>query len=260
MSWTGKLVGTFLGTVTGGPIGAVLGAFLGHQYDKGVERRSGAAWSGVGRLFFETTFGVMGHVAKADGRVTEEEIDAARRIMARMRLDQAQTAEAVRLFREGKAPDWPLEPNVERLAEACGHRRSLRRAFLEIQMEAALATGQLSPATRSALWRVTQALELTRVEMAQIEALLRMARPGGGANRRMPAQRQTLDEAYKVLGISAQSSDADAKLAYRRLMNQHHPDKLRARGMPESMIPVAEARTREIRAAWDIVRASRKLR
>ncbi|MEJ2514160.1 MAG: co-chaperone DjlA [Gammaproteobacteria bacterium] len=260
MSWTGKLVGTLLGTVTGGPVGAVVGAFLGHQYDKGVERRSGASWAGVGRLFFETTFGVMGHVAKADGRVTEAEIDAARQIMSRMRLDPAQTAEAVRLFREGKAQDWPLEARVERLTEACGNRRSLRRAFLEIQMEAALAGGTLAPASRAVLWRVAQALELTRVDMAQIEALLRMAATGAGARSQVPVQRQSLEQAYKVLGITARTSDADAKLAYRRLMNQHHPDKLRARGMPESMIPVAEARTREIRGAWDLVRAARNLK
>jgi DnaJ like chaperone protein len=261
MSWTGKFLGAVLGSVVGGPVGAVVGVFLGHQFDRGVSERQTRDWRGVGRVFFETTFSVMGHVAKADGRVTEAEIQAARGIMGRMRLDAAQVEEAVRLFREGKAPDWPLEDHVQRLTRACGQRRSLRRAFLEIQMEAALSSGSLSADTRAALWRVARALDLSRVEMAQIEALLRMARdahgPHGGA---VADQRPSLAQAYRVLGLAAEASDSDAKLAYRRLMNQHHPDKLRARGMPDSMIPVAEEKTREIRAAWEIVRAARGLK
>ncbi len=261
MSWTGKLVGAVVGSAFGGPVGAVVGAFLGHQFDRGLDDRKARDWGGVGRVFFETTFGVMGHVAKADGRVSEAEIEAARGIMGRMRLTPAQVEEAIGLFREGKAPDWPLEARVDRFARACAHRRSLRRAFLEIQMEAALTGGGLSAETRRALWRVASALDLSRVEMAQIEALLRMARGHEGQRARgLAEQGPSLAEAYRVLGLEPGASDADAKLAYRRLMNQHHPDKLRARGMPDSMIPVAEEKTREIRAAWETVRASRGLK
>jgi len=261
MSWAGKLVGAVLGSALGGPVGAVVGTFLGHQFDRGLQDRKARDWGGVGRVFFETTFGVMGHVAKADGRVTEAEIQAARGIMGRMRLTPVQVEEAIALFREGKASDWPLEARVRRLGEACGQRHSLRRAFLEIQMEAALSGGGLSAETRGVLWRIARALDLSRVEMAQIEALLRMARGHEGQRSRgLAEQGPSLAEAYRVLGLEPDASDSDAKLAYRRLMNQHHPDKLRARGMPDSMIPVAEEKTREIRAAWEIVRAARGLK
>ena len=69
-----------------------------------------------------------------------------------------------------------------------------------------------------------------------------------------------IEDAYRVLGVTADATDRDVKTAYRRLMNQHHPDKLRARGMPESRIPVAEEKTREIRAAYDRVRSVRGMR
>jgi DnaJ like chaperone protein len=69
-----------------------------------------------------------------------------------------------------------------------------------------------------------------------------------------------IEDAFRVLGITPEASDREIKTAYRRLMNQHHPDKLRARGMPESMLPVAEEKTREIRAAYERVRAVRGLR
>lgn len=261
MNWAGKLAGVVIGSLAG-PVGAAVGLFLGHQLDRGISSaRSGGAnrFEGVGQVFFETTFGVMGHVAKADGRVSEAEIQAARGIMGRMRLNADQVSEAIRLFTAGKAPDWPLEAELGRLRQALGTRRTLRRAFLEIQMEAALADGMLGAETRELLWRVASALDLSRVEMAQVEALLRLGR-GFGGERPATAPQPSAEDAYRVLGVSQGATDAQVKLAYRRLMNEHHPDKLRSRGMPESMIPVAEAKTRQIRAAWDTLRAARGMR
>ena len=257
MNWTGKLVGVIIGSLAG-PVGAAVGLFLGHQFDRGIGGARRESFDGVGQVFFETTFGVMGHVAKADGRVSEAEIQAARGIMSRMRLDAAQVQEAIRLFNLGKAPDWPMERELARLADALGSRRTLRRAFLEIQVEAALSNPYMGAETRDMLWRIASALGLGRVELAQVEALLRFGRATGG-DRQVQPQSSAAD-AYRVLGLEPAASDAEVKLAYRRLMNQHHPDKLRARGMPESMIPVAEAKTREIRAAWETLRAARGMR
>lgn len=258
MNWTGKLVGLVVGSLAG-PVGAAVGLFLGHQFDLGMSGARGTDFDGVGEIFFETTFAVMGHVAKSDGRVSEAEIRAARDIMSRMRLDPAQVQEAIRLFNLGKAPDWPLERVLARLRDALGSRRTLRRVFLELQMEAALASGPLGAETRALLWRIASALDLGRVELAQVEAMLRLGRNFGGEPGARQLQPSTAD-AYRVLGLEPVASNAEVKLAYRRLMNQHHPDKLRSRGMPESMIPVAEAKTREIRAAWDTLRAARGLR
>jgi DnaJ like chaperone protein len=258
LNWTGKLVGVIVGSLAG-PIGAAVGLFLGHQFDRGMHGARRLSFDGVEQVFFEMTFAVMGHIAKADGRVSEAEIRAARGIMGRMRLNSAQVQEAIRLFTAGKSPDWPLQREMARLNEALGDRGALKRAFLELQVETALASGQLSPGTRERLWQVASALELSRVEFAQIEALLRLNQSFRHSRGSRPPQPSTAD-AYCVLGLEPGASDAEIKLAYRRLMNQHHPDKLRSRGMPASMIPVAEAKTREIRAAWDTLRAARGLR
>ena len=64
-------------------------------------------------------------------------------------------------------------------------------------------------------------------------------------------------EAYSVLGIEPSAEVKAVKLAYRRLMSQHHPDKLVSRGLPESMRANAEQRTREIRAAYERIKAQR---
>ena len=68
----------------------------------------------------------------------------------------------------------------------------------------------------------------------------------------------SLDDAYAMLDIGRGASDAEVKKAYRRLMSQHHPDKLVSKGLPEEMIKLATEKTQEIRKAYDLVRESRK--
>ncbi len=67
-------------------------------------------------------------------------------------------------------------------------------------------------------------------------------------------------KAYAALGVAADASDKEVKMAYRRLMNQHHPDKLVAKGLPESMMTVAKDKTREIRTAYDLIKDQRGIK
>jgi DnaJ like chaperone protein len=57
--------------------------------------------------------------------------------------------------------------------------------------------------------------------------------------------------------VTKDASNDEIKKAYRRLMSQHHPDKLVARGLPESMAGVAEQKTFEVRAAYEKLKARR---
>ena len=132
-------------------------------------------------------------------------------------------------------------------------RPDLTRAFVEIQMQAAVAAGTVDRAKRSLLWQVAQSLGVGRVELAQIEALARAHQARGEGKEFV-----SLEDAYGVLGVEPNASDQEVKTAYRRLMNQHHPDKLVARGLPESMMGVAEQKTQEIRAAYDRIKAQRE--
>ncbi|MGB5589908.1 MAG: co-chaperone DjlA [Gammaproteobacteria bacterium] len=256
MAWGGKLLGAALGAMLGGPVGAVLGGVLGHQFDRGLGEAAARPSPDVQQAFFSATFSVMGHIAKADGRVSEDEIRSARTIMHHMRLSPEQVSEAIRLFNDGKRANFPLAEAVSRLQGAGARSHKLDRAFIEIQMQAMLAAGPVHPAARSILWEVASQLGVGRVELAQIEALIRLQNTRA-QQPRQPAGGTRVAESYKVLGVDPASSDREVKTAYRRLMNQHHPDKLRARGMPDSMIPVAEEKTQEIRAAYDAIRETR---
>ena len=254
MQWFGKAIGAVLGLAVAGPWGSLLGVVLGHQFDEGVGRQFGGAADTQG-LFFAVTFEVMGHLAKVDGRVTEEEIRIARRIMHAMHLNPEQVKSAIGFFTTGKSPGYPMGERVRELASRIGGRRDLARAFVEIQLQAALGGGPIDAGKRRLLWQIARSLGMSRAELAQIEALLR-AQQGGPANETGP----TLGDAYKVLGVDSSASDSAVKTAYRRLMSQHHPDKLVARGLPASMTAIAEEKTREIRAAWERIRSERNIR
>lgn len=262
--WWGKLAGGTLGLVAGGWLGALIGVVLGHQLDEGIVRELGeeddeelADNSRVQLEFFTTTFSVMGHLAKADGRVSEDEIAAARGVMRRMKLTSDQTTAAIKLFGEGKRADFPLAKVLAGFRESIQGRRDVLHTFIEIQLQAALADGNLHPETRRVLWQVCSELDVSRLEFAQLEAIARAHGHRAHPTRNAPADR--LAHAYGVLGVERGASDDDLKKAYRRLMSQHHPDKLVSRGLPQEMVDLARDKAREINTAYDLIKEARGL-
>lgn len=271
MAWWGKFLGGAFGYLLGGPLGALLGVALGHRLDQGVEGlgEAPADWAPgaqerVQAAFFTATFSIMGHLAKADGRVDPDEIRLAEAVMQRMQLNAELRRAARQLFREGKAPGFDPDAVLDQLRAECGRRRNLLRMFLEIQVQAAYADGRLHEAEARILRHVAARLGIPPQELAQIEALVRAARHfagagAAGAGAEAPPARDRLAEAYAVLGVAPEASDAEVKRAYRRLMNRHHPDKLVARGLPEEMVRMATEKTQEIKAAYETIRRARGL-
>jgi len=260
--WWGKLAGGALGLVVGGPLGALVGVLLGHQLDEGIVREleesddeALADNSRVQLEFFTTTFSVMGHLAKADGRVSEDEIAAARGVMRRMKLSAEQTSAAIKLFTDGKRADFPLAQVLHGFRDCVQGRRDVLHTFVEIQLQAALADGNLHPDTRRVLWQVCSELDISRLELAQLEAIARAQ--GHRANPASVAATDRLGHAYGVLGVERNASDEDVKKAYRRLISQHHPDKLVSRGLPQEMLDLARDKAREINTAYDLIKEAR---
>ena len=268
-NWIGKVVGGVLGFLLskGSLFGAVAGIFIGHQFDRGLSGGLSRGSRGFGgfssvsaaerqKVFFESLFLAMGCLAKADGRVSEEEIRIARSIMHQWQLRPEEVRAAIELFSRGTQPGFPLDTQMQRLAGACQGQPELLRTFLEILMEIPLGKGHIDSAERDVLWRIAGNLSVSRVEMAQLEALLRAQR-SFGQHATAASEAAALEQAYKALDIEPGATDKEVKTAYRRLMNQHHPDKLVAKGLPDSMLEVAKEKTREIRAAYERIRDHR---
>ncbi len=266
MKWIGKLTGGLLGAVVLGPIGAALGVLLGHQFDEHSEALA-QRWStpeevaAIGERFFRATFRILGYLAKADGRVSEQEISAARSVMAELRLDGPQVREAIACFTAGKQPDFDPAAELLGLRHACRGRPDLLRVFLEIQVHAALAGNNLEGPVRPLIGRIAAALGISALELAHVEAVSRIQHGafraeqarGAGAS----ARDRALEEAYRVLETSAAASDEEIVKAYRRQLNRHHPDKLKANGLPESMMAHAKQRTQQIIEAYELIRERR---
>ena len=267
MVWQGKALGALIGVFAAGPVGVLFGTFIGHLFDVQAESTQGddsddavpaTSPAQVQEAFFRATFLTMGHLAKADGRVSEDEIRAARAMMSEFHLGEREVQLAIEWFTRGKSRDFPLEPLLRELRQVCRRRPDLCRMFVQIQLQTALWGDSLNTASREVIARICAALGISAYEVVQMEALLRMQR----ASHR-PEPRPAVDrvaEAYAVLGVSRSASDGEVTKAYRRLMNQNHPDKLVAKGLPESMMKVAEEKTRQIRAAYELLRDARGMK
>ena len=263
MSWWGKLVGGAFGFMMGGPLGAVLGAALGHTFDKGLSSLPDGIAPGqqerVQTAFFTATFSVMGAVAKADGRVSKHEIRLAETLMSQMGLHGEMRRTAIRLFSEGKAPDFPLDDVLQQFRAECRGRRTLIRMFVEIQLQAAYADGRLHNTEEQLLLHICNQLGFSTAEFRALEQMLRAQQHYAGAGAgAAQAARPTLDDAYAVLGVDPGDTDAQVKKAYRRLISQHHPDKLVSKGLPEEMMKVASRKTHEIKQAYEQIMEARR--
>ncbi len=277
MSWLGKAVGGAFGLLMGGPVGALLGAALGHQLDRnGIDlalEGAGFGSEATQRLqmaLFSATFQVMGHVAKVDGRVTETDLDAARTIMDRMRLPDDLRKSAMRLYNDGKRPEFPYDAVVDQFYADCQRRDYVIRMFVEIQTEAAFADGQPHGPREHLLLRLCDRLHFSQYEFfgirARLETERRLSDFGAGRQHRQwrrfepPTQRATtLADAYVTLGLAPAASDSEVKRAYRRLISQHHPDKLAAQGLSPERMQQATEKTQKIQKAYDAISKVRKL-
>jgi DnaJ like chaperone protein len=203
-------------------------------------------------FFFDTAFAVMGFVAKSDGRVSESEIAAARTIMQGLHFDEAHVARAIAAFTRGKQPDYPIDSDIARLVQVCRSRPDLLGLFLEIQMRAVLAGEGLEGSRRRLVTEIGRRLGFVDPQIAALEGLLRRQAGHSGPQPTGP-EGMGVAQAYSVLGVASSASDAEVKKAYRRLMSENHPDKLVARGLPESMQDLAKEKTQRIREAYDVI-------
>jgi DnaJ like chaperone protein len=239
-----------------GPVGLVIGAAVGYVLSNILTARVAGGLQQVRSQFLETSFAVMGALCKADGVVTRDEILVTEQLFVRLGLSPEQMAAAKAAFNRGKAPEFDLDGHVDDFARATRGSGVLLQLFLQMQLLAVAADGQVHPAERAMLVRVARRLGLSEADVAQLEALLRASAEGGAPTGAAPAQ-QRLDDAYVALGVKPDATESEIKRAYRKLISDNHPDRLAAKGMPESMRAIAEERAREINVAYDLIKRAR---
>jgi DnaJ like chaperone protein len=268
----GKLIGFGVGYYVGGVIGALFGLFLGSLIDKNLYGKQAPKFTRVdnkelGRIkaeFFNATFSVMGYIAQTSRCVDDGEDSQVTIVVDRMGLPLIRQQVALLLFEEGKESDFPFQDVVGQFYVACRNQPDLLEMFVEIQLYAAMSNGSLDLTAKQIILNICYQLNLSRADFASLERLIK-AELGFATNNKKEQGQATSDvvwdlnlhNAYAILNMPPNASNKEVKMAYRRLTSKHHPDKLVAQGLPDEMMKLAEVKTREIRGAYEKIRAIR---
>ncbi len=298
----GKILGGFIGMFWAKDVFAFfVGVALGAQFDIGLRGDSQKKFSGIDKfspkkreLFIRLFYNVMGHIAKADGRVSSEEIEIAEALMNELKLTASEKKLAQRSFNRGKNPEFPLASSLQTFYKSFRFNVSLREWFVRLQIQVALAGDGLSGIVTNLIMATAGQLDIPG---SRVSDLIREARIHNSftvyGNRkkagnyyqrqkqrnysryenshdekfssrskrqrtsRAPAARNELLEAYVVLGVSAADTPKDITRAYRRLISQNHPDKVIGQGGGEAARERANKKTIEIRKAYELIKERR---
>lgn len=255
----------FFGLLIGHLPGAITGAIIGFVFDnlRHSQRKQATPEAGG---FVGPLFALLGAVAKSDGRVSEAEIAVAERMMTRMNLDAAQRQQAIASFNAGKQPEFDVTPTIDELRRWAGLRRDHAFPVLDVVIDTVLAEGNPAPEKMAILRQLAFALRVSDMELMALMAMKGYAWNAGGTGGRgghgyggggyVPPQRNTQGpDPYTVLGIDRSADERAVKRAYRKLISEHHPDRLG--DLPEAMRKQAEARASEINAAYERIKAEK---
>jgi len=259
MSWWTTIIGGTVGFMLGGPLGAMLGVAFAGNFSKRKSNFGGFAkgfhpgdQQRVQAAFFSSVFSVMGYIAKVDGKVSKSEILLAQQVMQHMQLTEDMQKVAKELFNQGKSRDFNLDEVLEQFRLESHRRTHLIRMFFEIQIQATYADGVLDEKEHDALKYIAQKLHFPIHELENLIQQFSVTNNHGN--------KLTVDDAYVILGADKGLTDKELKRVYRRLLAQHHPDKLVAKGLPEEMMKIAKEKTQEIIGAYELIEKHRDMR
>jgi DnaJ like chaperone protein len=175
--------------------------------------------------------------------------------MNEMKLDSQLRTTAIDLFQQGKKVDFQLDHALAVFYQKCQPHHDLIQRFVAIQLQTAIANGTLTSTEDELLWRIYHRLRISRFHYERSKMQLFNQHYFYQQKPHIPKTRQTsnLTEAYKVLGLTSEANQREVKLAYRRLMSQHHPDKLASKGLSEEIMRIAKEKTQQISKAYETI-------
>jgi DnaJ like chaperone protein len=254
MSIWGKILGGAAGFALGGPFGALLGAVAGHAVDMlreanleqessaGAQPRPGDERAATRQIAFTIAVIVLGaKMAKADGRVTREEITAFREVF---QVPPDELKYVGRLFDQARRDAHGFEPYARQIARMFPRRSKVLEELIDGLFHIAKADGRVSGEEETFLKRVAHIFGFAETDFERI----RQSHLG-------PSE----SDPYAILGVTRAASDAEIKSAWRRLIRETHPDRLIAKGMPKEFVDLATQKMARINAAYDQIAKERSL-
>ncbi len=251
MGWMGKLVGGTIGFALGGPLGAIFGAAFGHAFDTSSALEPGGQRERLSTVehhqltFFVAAFSMLAKLAQADGRVTREEIDSIEAFMTRdLRLDAQGRNAAVNIFRTALNAPGSFADFAHQFHGQFHHQPQMLELMIDILLRVAVSDGSMTPGEESL---ILTAVEIFGFSKGRYEQLKSQYAPTHG-------------KAYAVLGCDPDDSDEAVKRCYRQRVQEYHPDKIAAKGLPDEFTRFAQDKFREIQEAWEEIKSARGIK
>jgi DnaJ like chaperone protein len=258
MGWIGKLIGGTIGLGLGGPLGAILGAALGHRFDKSEEKYlegyggrpdSGFSYSVNQQqkemIFFVAAFSMLAKIAKADGQVTEHEIDAVQDFMEKdLKLDSVSQSAAVNIFRAAKNSSESFESFARQFYDAFREQEQILELMIDVLFRVATSDGTLVSDEEILIENTSKLFGFSESKFDSI---------------RSKYTKTASNHYYAVLNCTPSDDNSHIKKQYRKLVSEYHPDKIIAKGLPDEFVEFANEKFKEIQEAYDAVSKERNL-
>ncbi|MDM3869739.1 co-chaperone DjlA [Porticoccus sp. W117] len=256
-----KIIGAVIGFLLFNIPGAILGFLFAGSFERFQNYGSGGfnpfTQGNRQAVFLRTVFLLKGKLAKADGHISQAEVDHTENFIRQLGMSAEHRQQAIEWFKQGSAADFHIEQTLQEFMAACGQTRNLPQVLLVYLIVMAMADGVMDSAEEALLRFIGSHLGYSEAQFRQLlEMTLNQSHFSGGGGAASPS---ALDEAYKALGVESSCTDQELKRAYRKLMSQYHPDKLMGQGVPEDMLKVATEQAKEIQAAYDLIKKNRGL-
>ena len=236
MSVWGKFIVSAAGFALGGPIGALIGVVAGHAIDKIKAKHKLPEEHALKQIGF--TVGVIvlsAKMAKADGKVTKEEIIA---FKDKISVPEKEIKNVARLWDQAKKTTDGFEVYAQQICQLLGKNSSVLEELLNLLIIISKADGKITE---------PEILYLKQVSVIfgfSIEKFERIYSSSLGKT----------SDPYQILGVTRDTPIIEIKNKWKILATNHHPDRLIAQGLPIDFIEKTTHRLQEINNAWDIIK------
>ncbi len=253
MSWLGKMIGGTIGLALGGPLGAVAGAAFGHafvdkkedEYLRSIPGRKGVGLSSneeAQLIFFTAAFSMLAKISKADGRINEAEIKAVERFMINdLQLDDATRQTAQNIFKKAVTAPESFEDYAHQFYSVFKYHTNIIELMMDVLLRVSSADGTVSSKEEAMLASAARIFKLS----------------GSQFDRLKSRYVKKSDPYYAVLKCDENASVEEIKKQYRTLVQEYHPDKIQAKGLPEEFVKFATDKFTEIQEAYEHIRKAR---